>query len=165
MAAFVRAPAPGDRLSVLYSDSLGATWMHLEVASAPVTEGPCMANPEIRATWSIATVEPMTPPVGAALRFTRPLQLSIYKSSDDRWYLGAKDWDGERRRFNIIQPVAGPLLPYEDGTVSGIRFIYSDARGQTIPHPVSVGEVASVTVVARASGDSSVTVIRLPNAR
>lgn len=165
MAAYLRPPSPGDRLSALFSDSLGATWMHLEVASAPVTEGPCIANPEIRATWSIATVEPMTLPAGAALRFTRPLRLSIYKSSDDQWYLGAKDWDGVRRRFNTIQPVAGPLLPYEDGPVSGIRFIYSDARGQPIPQPVSVADVASVTVVARASADSSVDVIRLPNAR
>ena len=164
MTAFVRSPAAGDRLSALFSDSLGATWMHLQVASAPVTEGPCPSNPMIDATWSITTVEPMALPIGTALRFTRPFRLSIYRSSDDKWYLGARDWNGGGQHFNAIQPVAGPLLRHEDGVGSGLRFMYSDAQGQTPSQPPAVDRIASVTVVARASADSMVAVVRLPNA-
>jgi hypothetical protein len=163
-AVFARPPEPGDRLSALYSDSAGATWMHLQVASAPEGEGPCSWNPEIDATWAIGTVEPMSLPVGAAIRVTRPLRLSLYKSSDEQWYLGAKDWNGVAQRFNSIQPVAGPLLGYGDGSGSGLRFRYYDAQGGTLPNPVDVASVASVTVIARASGDSVTAVVRLRNA-
>lgn len=164
-AVFARSPEPGDRLSALFSDSLGASWLHLQVASAPVPEGPCAWNPEIDTTWSLSTVEPMSLPAGAALRVTRPLRLSLYRSSDDRWYLGAKDWNGDARRFNAIQPVAGPLLPHADGAGSGLRFVYSDAHGAALSQPVDVDRVASVMVVARAAGDSMMAVIRLRNAR
>ena len=165
MAAFVRTPAAGDRLSALFSDSLGETWLHLQVASAPEAEGACPSNPAIDTTWSITTVEPMMLPIGTALRFTRPLHLGIYRSSDDRWYLGARDWNGGGQRFNTIQPVAGPLLRYDAAAGSGLRFIYSDAHGQTLSQPVAVDRIASVTVVARASSDSVLAVVRLPNAR
>jgi len=163
-STFVRAPGPGDRLSVLFSDSVGATWLHLEVASAPASAGPCALDPGVGSTWSIATTEPMQLSPGAALRFTRPLRLSLYESSDTRWYLGAKDWNGSARQFNSIQPVAGPLLRYDDGFGSGLRFTYRDAQGQQLLDPVDVGRVASVPVVARSGGDSTVAVIRLANA-
>jgi hypothetical protein len=162
-STFVRAPGPGDRLSALFSDSLGATWLHLEVASAPEPAGPCALDPEVGTTWSIATAEPMSLSPGTALRFTRPLRLSLYESSDARWHLGAKDWNGSARQFNTIQPVAGPLLHYV-GRASGLRFTYRDTLGQELPQPVDVGRVASVVVVARAASDSTVAVIRLRNA-
>jgi prepilin-type N-terminal cleavage/methylation domain-containing protein len=165
MAAFVRTPAAGDRLSALFSDSLGETWLHLQLASAPAAEGPCPSNPVIDTTWRITTVEPMVLPIGTALRFTRPLRLSIYRSSDDRWYLGARDWNGGGQRFNAIQPVAGPLLRFDNTASAGLRFIYGDAQGQTLSQPVAVDRIASVTVVARASSDSMVAVVRLPNAQ
>jgi prepilin-type N-terminal cleavage/methylation domain-containing protein len=164
-AAFVRAPEPGDRLSTLFSDSLGAVWLHLQVASAPVLDGPCAWKPGIDTTWSITTAEPMSLPAGAALRFTRPLRLSLYRSSDERWYLGAKDWNGEAQRFNTIQPVAGPLQGHADRAGAGLRLVYSDAQGRTLADPVDVDRVASVRVEARASGDSMIVVVRLPNAR
>jgi len=163
-STFVRAPGPGDRLSALFSDSVGATWLHLEVASAPVPAGSCALDPVVGSTWSIATAEPMQLPPGAALRFTRPLRLSLYESSDSRWYLGAKDWNESARQFNTIQPVAGPLLRYDDGPGSGLRFTYRDARGEQLLDPVDVARVASVTVVARSATDSTVAVIRLANA-
>jgi prepilin-type N-terminal cleavage/methylation domain-containing protein len=146
-STFVRAPGPGDRLSALFGDSVGATWLHLAVASSPASAGSCALDPGIDSTWSIATAEPMQLSPGTALRFTRPLRLSLYESSDTRWYLGAKDWNGSARQFNTIQPVAGPLLRYDDGPASGLRFTYHDSRGQQLPAPVDVGRVASVTVV------------------
>lgn len=163
LSSFMRDPAPGDRVSALFSDSAGATWLYLQVASPPQPEGPCGSSPGIDSSWSITTVEPMSLPAGAALRFTRPLRLSLYKSSDNRWYLGAKDWNGLAQQFNAIQPVAGPLSRYEDATDSGLRFTYRDALGAELPQPVDVGRVASVSVLARTSADSQTAVVRLLN--
>ena len=165
MPPFVRPPAPGDRLSALFSDSLGATWLHLQVASAPMTQGPCSFNPELTTTWSITTVEPMSLPPGTALRLTRPLRLSLYRSSDRRWYLGAKDWNGELQRFNTIQPVAGPLLSYGDKSGPGLHFVYRDAAGQELAPPIDGTRVTSIVVAARVTTDSMVAVVRLANGR
>jgi prepilin-type N-terminal cleavage/methylation domain-containing protein len=166
LSAFARLPAPGDRVSALFSDSLGATWLHLQVASPPdAAQDLCAFSPEIGTTWSIATVEPMTLPSGSAVRFARPLRLSLYESSDNRWYLGARDWNGDALQFNAVQPVAGPLLRHDDGAGSGLRFLYHDNQGSELFPPVDVRRVASVTVVARAATDSMLTVVRLPNAK
>ena len=165
VSAFARSPSPGDRISALLSDSLGVTWLHLQVASPPGAQELCAYNPEMGKTWSIATVEPMTLPPGAAVRFVRPLRLSLYRSSDNRWYLGARDWNGDALRFNAIQPVAGPLLRYQDGPGSGLRFLYHDNQGRQLVPPVDPATVASVSVVARAATDSLWAVVRLPNAR
>lgn len=164
-SAVVRSPAPGDRLSALFSDSVGATWLNFQVASVPEAAGPCALAPAIETTWNIAIMEPVSIPAGAPVRLTRPFRLSLYRSSNGRWYLGAKDWDAGAVRFNTIQPVAGPLLPYEDGPESGLRFTYRDVSGEELIQPVDVSRVASVTVVARASGDSMSADIRLPNAQ
>jgi hypothetical protein len=162
-SAILRPPMPGDRLSALFSDSNGATWLHLQVASPPTADGGCSFNPAIQA-WIIATLEPVSLPPGTPLRITRPLRLSLYRSADNRWYLGARDWNGEDQRFNGIQPVAGPLFPHEDDARSGLRFEYHDAQGAGIAPPVDAGRVTSVTVVARAATDSMTAVIRLSNA-
>jgi hypothetical protein len=165
-SAFVRSPAPGDRVSALFNDSLGATWLHLQVASPPeAAEDLCASNPEMGTTWIIATAEPMTLPSGTAVRFARPLRLSLYKSSDNRWYLGARDWNGDALQYNAVQPVAGPLLRHVDSPRSGLRFLYHDNQGHELISPVDVGRVASVSVVARAGSDSMLAVVRLPNAR
>ena len=163
-SAFLRSPAPGDRVSALFSDSTGATWLHLQVSSWPIPEGLCSVNPQIQATWSISTLEPTSLPPGTPLRFTRPLRLSLYRSSDNRWYLGAKDWNGEGGHFNGIQPVAGPLLGHEDDARSGLRFEFRDSQGEMIGAPVDGARVASVIVVARVSADSMTAVVRLTNA-
>lgn len=163
-STFLRSPMPADRLSALFSDSAGATWLHFQVASSPVPDGPCTFYPEIGDTWTIATLEPISLPPGTPLRFTRPLRLSLYRSSDNRWYLGARDWNGAAQQFNTIQPVAGPLLRHEDDSGSGLRFEYRDAEGEKIAPPVDGARVASITVVARASTDSMTAVVRLSNA-
>ena len=163
-SAFLRPPATGDRLSALFNDSSGVTWLHLEIASPPEFDGPCSFSPAIGATWSFSTLEPMSLPAGTALRFTRPLRLSLYRSSDNLWYLGARDWNGDAQRFNAIQPVAGPLLRHTEGPESGLRFEYRDALGRTLSQPLDAASVASVTMVARTLLDSMVAVVRLPNA-
>lgn len=164
LTSFVRSPEPGDRLSVFFSDTLGMTWLQLAVAAAPVTGAACLQFPLATATWRIDVQEPLVLPAGAALRFTRPIRLTIYRSSDDRWYLGGQDWNGPLQRFNTIQPVAGPLDPYRATPESGLRFAYLDASGVELAQPVDVTRIAAVIVVARVEPDSSEAVIRLRNA-
>lgn len=182
LSAFMRRPERGDRVSALFSDSLGATWLHLRVMSAPEPAGVCSMFPAAPGAWAVATVEPLALPAGTPLRFTRPLRLSLYRSTDNRWYLGARDWNGEREQFNTIQPVAGPLGEHTADTESGLRFAYHDRDGAVLLEPVDGTRVSSVTVVARASThrpvrmrglrradgiyrDSGVAVIRLRNVR
>ena len=94
--------------------------------------------------------EPLLVTTGAALRLTRRMRMSLYRASDDRWYLGVKDWNGAAQRFNTIQPVAGPLQPYSaDPQRTGLRFEYRDAAGSILPSPAEPGLIATIAVVAR----------------
>lgn len=167
LSSFIRVPEPGDRVSALFSDSLGATWLMLRVSSAE-PGGSCVMFSTASGSHTIAIAEPVAVPPGTALRFTRPLRLSLYRSSDDRWYVGARDWNGERAQFNAIQPVAGPLASHAGDSESGLRFIYHDRDGAELREPVDASRIAVVTVSARTTGahrDSAVAVIRLRNAR
>jgi hypothetical protein len=151
LSAFFELPDAGDRLAVLFADSLAATWVTMRVASPPVAGAACPAFPSISATWTIALMEQLIVPEGAALRFTRPLRFSLYRASDGRWYLGGKSWNVAAQRFNAIQPVAGPLLAYDQNPVkSGLVFTYRDGSGGVLSSDASPTEIASVTVIARA---------------
>lgn len=168
LSSFIRLPELGDRVSTLFSDSLGATWLHLRVSSGAEPGGSCVMFSTMPGTYSLATVEPIAIPPGTALRFTRPLRLSLYRSSDNRWYIGARDWNGERAQFNAIQPVAGPLAAHAANVESGLRFLYHDLHGVELRDPVDESRIAAVTVAARTTGahrDSAVAVIRLRNRR
>jgi hypothetical protein len=104
-------------------------------------------------------------PAGTALRFLRPLRLSLYRASDNRWYLGAKDWNGAAQRFNAIQPLAGPLQPYSaDPTKTGLHFGYRDSQDAELPEPVETNRIASVTIVARGESTRPVHVAGLSSA-
>jgi hypothetical protein len=183
LAAFLDLPEPGDEVAAMFDDSLGTTWLTLRVASPPAAEGSCPAFPAVTATWAFSVAEPIDLPAGTTLRFTRPMRLSLYRSSDGRWYLGARDWNGVTHQFNAIQPVAGPLRPYDDsGLLTGLRFIYRGSDGEELGYPAESTRIASIAIVARAmashpvriqglSGgaatthsDSVVTVVALRNA-
>ena len=168
LAAFSDAPQPGDRLAALFHDSLGTTWLHLRLASTP-TGTPCARFPAAPG-WQLTLVEPIQLPEGAALRLLRPLRLSLYRASDNRWYLGAKEWNAEQQRFNTIQPIAGPYDRYDrDPARSGFAFRYADRSGQALHAPFEAAQVASVTITARStvgqSGDSGSVTIALRNAQ
>jgi hypothetical protein len=70
--------------------------------------------------------------VGRPLRITRPIRYSLYRSSDDSWYLGARDWNSTTSKFNAIQPVAGPFEP--SGTPV---FRWYDTTGALLATPVA----------------------------
>jgi hypothetical protein len=150
LSAFVERPDVGDRAIALFEDSLGATWLTLHVASPPVGGAGCATFPSATATWTIALREQLIVPAGAALRFTRPIRLSLYRAGDARWYLGAKTWNAAAQRFNGIQPVAGPLNPYSSNpTTTGFLLTYRDSGGAELPPEAAPNRIASVTVVAR----------------
>jgi type II secretory pathway pseudopilin PulG len=150
LAAFVASPNEGDRVIALFEDSLGTTWLGLHATSASTSGASCVHFPSVTATWTVELREPLTVPAGTALRFTRPLRLSLYRASDNRWYLGAKDWNGAAQRFNSIQPLAGPLKAYSgDPAKTGLHFGYWDSQGLAMPDPVDVNRIASITIVAR----------------
>jgi hypothetical protein len=168
LSAFSDTPEAGDHVAALFHDSLGTTWLNLRAAASPIADV-CARFPGGSSGWTIALVEPIVVPPGSALRFARPVRLSLYRASDARWYLGAKEWNEALQRFNAIQPIAGPLRRYDaEVSRSGLAFVYRDARGAGLPAPVETSRIATVTILARgaaADGDSVSVVVSLRNAR
>jgi len=147
IGAFPETPQPGDGVEILDVDS---TVGHISarVSHAPVAAA-CERFPWA-AGWNVAIAELFVVQAGMPVRFTRRLRLSVYRASDSRWYLGMREWNAAQGRFNTIQPVAGPLLPY-GGQSSGFRLQYRDSTGALLVAP-DPSRIALVTVVAR--GDS-----------
>jgi len=170
LASFMERPDVGDRMSALFEDTLGVTWLTFHVAEPGTSGGVCLYFPDVPSTRTLVIREPVTLPTGAALRFTRPVRLSLYRGSDSRWYLGLRDWNGEWQRFNAIQPVAGPLKSYsQDSGRTGLQFMYRDRGGAVLLPPVDPTRIASITVVSRAAlgqfDDSTAVTVALRNAR
>lgn len=180
LAAFAIPPSAGDAVEALFADSLGTTWLKFHVAGAPTSNSGCAAFPGVAGTWDVALAEPLVIAAGSLVHFTRPMRLSLYRSTDNRWYLGGKDWNGASATFNGIQPVSGPLRAYdEDPGRTGLRFVYRDGAGAELPQPVDRARVRVITVLTRGAsttstqapgsvnvptlGDSVLTVIRLRN--
>ena len=170
VASFSELPEPGDRLFALQVDSAGDSWSTHIVTETGALHSPCASIPGVSAARWIRVQDQATIPPATVLRFARPFRLSLYRSSDGRSYLGARDWSSESRRFNTIQPVAGPLRPYDpDASRTGLLFRYQDAAGLELEPPVDRQRLAMITIVARATSgsltDSSSLTIALRNAR
>lgn len=170
LASFVDTPEAGDRVIVLFEDSVGASWLTLHVAMPPAIDAGCAQFPGVSETRSLILREQIIVPPGAPLRFTRLVRLSLYRGSDSRWYLGSRDWNSELQRFNSVQPVAGPLRPYsQDRGQTGLAFVYRDSAGGELLPPVEPTRIASITIVSRATSarfeDSTAVTIGLRNAR
>jgi hypothetical protein len=168
LASFSETPGPGDRLAALFADSASGTWLTLHIADAPQGAGVCASFPAFQETTTVILVEPIVVPIGAPLRFTRPVRFSLYRGSDGRWFLGMRDWSAESQRLNAIQPVAGPLRSYSAYPgQTGLRFVYRDASGAELQEPVDPGRVASVTILSRSASarfeDSSAVTVALRN--
>ena len=168
LAAFSDTPEPGDRMSALFHDSLGTTWLGVRLAAPPAT-APCHRFPA-SSGWRLVLMEPIQLPHGAALRLVRPFRLSLYRASDNRWYLGAKEWNAAQQRFNTIQPIAGPYLAYHaDPRQSGFAFRYLDSAGQELSAPVDPSRIAAIAIAARSvvgmASDSGLVTLSLRNVR
>jgi hypothetical protein len=182
LAASDAGPDADDTARLFVSDSSGSTWLNVTVASSPTPGAWCPAFPEASATRHVQLREPIQVPVGSVLRWTRRIRLSLYRASDSRWYLGAREWNVSSRRFNTIQPVAGPLLAYSgDASRTGLRFRYSASDGVQLEPPVDPARIAAITIVTRGEArrpvrmsgrvaadryiDSSTVTVALRNAR
>lgn len=170
LASFTETPEVGDRLHVLFGDSVGSTWLTLRPTSASTAAGGCGQFPDVAQSLVFTLQEQIALPPGAPLRFSRRARLSLYRGSDARWYLGTRTWNGPNQTFNTVQPVAGPLSPYsDDASRTGLRFVHRDNDGLELPAPVDVRRVASVTIVARSRStrfeDSTVVMVALRNAQ
>jgi hypothetical protein len=153
LAGFSDTPEAGDRVAALFHDSTGSTWLTFRVGSAP-TIASCARFPAAQA-WQLSLVEPIALPAGAAVRFVRPLRLSLYRASDSRWFLGAREWNSASDRFNTIQPVSGPYSRYdEDPYRSGLAFIYYSRTGERLEAPFDPSRVGGISIVVRASATS-----------
>jgi hypothetical protein len=151
LSAFWDTPQAGDRVHVFFDDSLGFGWLALHVAASPVPGPACPALGDVGESWLLALREPISIPDGAPLRFTRRARLSLYKASDDKWYLGSKEWNEDAQRFNSIQPVAGPLRAYSANPAeTGFLLSYRDASGTLLLAPVETARIATIAVTCRA---------------
>ena len=81
-------------------------------------------------TLTLDTLAPARP--GTALRVTRPIRYSLYRSSDGSWQVGARDWNSSTLRLNSIQPIAGPFTPPSG---RGLTFTYLDSSGRALANP------------------------------
>ncbi len=105
------------------------------------------SNPSYKLTISPKLVNIIQ---GAAIRFFRRVHYSLYKASDNNWYLGYYDCKtGRSPVCNTIQPVGGPFQAYATNGTSGVQFVYYDSTGAVT---TVRSNVASISLVVRGQG-------------
>lgn len=88
---------------------------------------------------------------GAPIHFLRRARWSLYRSSDNRWYLGYRRCNAVGPpACSAIQPVSGPYRPYSaSGAATGLSFRYYDSLGAEVNGGASSNAVARVDIVLR----------------
>jgi prepilin-type N-terminal cleavage/methylation domain-containing protein len=100
---------------------------------------------------------PLAAMIGMPVRITRPLRLSLYRASDNAWYLGERDWSTSSQKFNTIQPVSGPFL---SAAAHGLFLRYQDSAGTPLATPVSnTAAIALIAVELRGQTRSAVRIL------
>jgi len=85
---------------------------------------------------------------GAPIVFVRRVRYSLYRSSDNRWYLGYRRCAAASGACGSIQPVSGPYKAYSPSAgSSGLSFRYFDSSGTELTS--SSPDVARVDIVLR----------------
>ena len=151
--SMLRNPERGDTAWLLDTSADSSVWSAVAIDTAFVAPaGACAAAVADLATaggarWSLrlrrdSARAPVTP--GTALRITRPIRYTVYRASDGESYLGAREWNSSLGRFDVVQPVVGPLAP----GAAGLRFRYFDADElELAPTTAAVNRVALVQLV------------------
>ena len=135
LASVLTWPEPGDTAWFLDVNGAIETWVPRPILATFDSSAVCRigssapygASPRRSIGLRLLTPPPPSSPV---VHVTRPWRYSLYRASDGRWYLGAKEWKPALGRFNTIQPVAGPLVSASAG---GLRFHYLDSLGGMLP--------------------------------
>ena len=171
---------PGDTVWLYTPGDLADGWLPRAVTSIG-TAAPGQCRPgaptlalDVAARARTAITLDSTPgalAIGAPLRVTRPVRLSLYRSADGTWNLGERDWNPSLQRFNSIQPLAGPFL---SAAAAGLTFAYLDSARAELPTPVENPAAAAAIAVTlrgetrtavRALGSASHEGTRLDSAR
>lgn len=144
LGSFAEWPQAGDAAEITAVDSTVGR-LAARLATGPATTL-CARFPGFEGL-AMSLVEPFVVGAGMPVRLTRRIRLSFYRASDGQWYLGLREWNATLGRFNTIQPVAGPLLPY-GGASPGLHLAYRDSGGNTLDPPVPA-RTALVTITVR----------------
>jgi hypothetical protein len=147
LSSVLMRPEPGDTAWFLDVNSAFETWAPRPIAATFDSSAVCRVGSSTpygvspRPSIALRLLTP-PPPSSPVVHVTRPWRYSVYRASDGRWYLGAKEWNPALGRFNTIQPVAGPLVSPSAG---GLRFQYLDSLGGTLPVvPPDVRAIAAI---------------------
>ncbi len=87
---------------------------------------------------------------GSLVRFVRRARYSIYRSSDNLWYLGYRRCSASvSQSCAAIQPLSGPYRAYSSRGESGVAFRYFNARGDELSSGASGNTLARIDIVLR----------------
>ena len=140
-------PEPGDDMRWLAGSGGRLRWHAATVTAVTRSNSRCDAADTTAwrqppGTRWILSVQPSdagdTPvAIGDAVLVRRRARWSIYKASDKSWWLGWRGWNGALNRFDVIQPVAGPLAPYNaDPAKTGFRIAIYDSTDALLSLPL-----------------------------
>jgi hypothetical protein len=75
----------------------------------------------------------------------------LYRASGGDTFLGWTDWNAAAGAWNVIQPVAGPLVPYASArpAAAGIALRAWDSLGAPIPPGLVAPSVARFRIMVR----------------
>ena len=121
-------------------------------ALGPILDATARSLPRT-AVW-LPMLPALSGTVGMPIRVTRPVRYSVYRAPDGEWYLGERQWNTAKARFDLIQPVAGPFL---SAALRGLTFTFLDSAGTALPTPVAdTRQIAAVRVAVRGETKSVV---------
>lgn len=93
---------------------------------------------------------------GSPIHFVRRARYSLYRSSDNKWYLGYRRCTlGGGSACAAIQPVSGPYEKYSSSGSSGVSFRYFDLSGTQLGSSANSHLVARVDMVLRGKNSRS----------
>jgi prepilin-type N-terminal cleavage/methylation domain-containing protein len=170
LTSFLSVPVLGDTVFV-YDDGTKVdgsddVWVTavVRLVSAPIAGTYCLPATgftalqdasKMRRRYTLSrpdgTSLPTTIQVGAPIRFTRPVRYSLYRATDDKWYLGYSSYDVNAGGWSATQPVSGPYLA-GDATAEGdrgLRFRLYNQAGTEVTNVAAAPTVTRVDIVVR----------------
>ncbi|HSJ64331.1 MAG TPA: prepilin-type N-terminal cleavage/methylation domain-containing protein [Gemmatimonadaceae bacterium] len=161
LTSWLVRPVMSDSMFIFDSRDAGIdTMIGRGISAAPaagscaITSGFTSTSAEVNAsvTFLLDSALPPSVPAGAPVRFFRRARYSLYRNPNDEfWYLGYRDFvPGRNPQWSAIQPVAGPLLPYNAQGASGLRFIYRDSAGTVLTSGADAPRVRRIDIEVRA---------------
>jgi hypothetical protein len=147
------SPSAGDSAWLLFAADSAPRWEGRAVAAARRSAAACAGLPGV--LLDVTAPPPLGTVPGTPVRVTRHARWSLYRSADGQWYLGFREWSASLGRFDVVQPVAGPLAAYAN-TGGGLRFRYLDSSGAELPmgaaDPRTVARIELVLRAPRLAG-------------